>query len=268
LILSKALKAQKKAEDESCQIALGNLRSEVITQRNEALEKDQILLSFVDRLKTSEAKLCAQVEAHRVKVEDLKKLAKTSEKFEVAMVKHEISEIEKSRAPKNVEDLRDSKERCYEISFECAKNLKNSFAMVGAYSSEQRFIRGEPDGVVQWISGEVKAFDKILSDRGDFCAFTGTRGVAAFLEKADYEHVKATSQPGFVFSADDTKDPSAEASMLGGRFYSDVWMKGGREMADEAIRKNEKESHNAQEEAKRVEEAAERARLISTFTEV
>jgi hypothetical protein len=29
-----------------------------------------------------------------------------------------------------------------------------------------------------------------------------------------------------------------------------VWMKGGREMADEAIRKNEKESHNAQEEAK------------------
>ena len=49
---------------------------------------------------------------------------------------------------------------------------------------------------------------------------------------------------------DDLEDPSAEASMLGGRFYSDVWMKGGREMADEAIRKNEKESHDAQEEAK------------------
>jgi hypothetical protein len=38
--LSKALKAQKKGEDESCQIALGNLRSEVITLRNEALEND------------------------------------------------------------------------------------------------------------------------------------------------------------------------------------------------------------------------------------
>jgi hypothetical protein len=46
---------------------------------------------------------------------------------------------------------------------------------------------------------------------------------------------------------DDTKDPSAEASALGGRFYSDVWMKGSREMADEAIRKNEKESHDTQE---------------------
>jgi hypothetical protein len=47
-----------------------------------------------------------------------------------------------------------------------------------------------------------------------------------------------------------------------------VWLKGGREIADEAIRKNEKESHDAQEEAKRSEESAERARLIGTFTEV
>jgi hypothetical protein len=42
-------------------------------------------------------------------------------------------------------------------------------------------------------------------------------------------------------------------------------MKGGREMADEAIKKNEKESHDAQEEAKQVEEAAERAMIIGTF---
>jgi hypothetical protein len=88
-----------------------------------------------------------------------------SEKFEVAMAKHKISEIERLRVQKNVEEIHDSKERCYEISLECAKTLKNSFAKVGAYSSEQKFIRGDPDGVVQWISGEVKAFDKILSDR-------------------------------------------------------------------------------------------------------
>jgi hypothetical protein len=41
LILSKALKAQKDAEDASYRIALGNLRSEVITLRNEALENDK-----------------------------------------------------------------------------------------------------------------------------------------------------------------------------------------------------------------------------------
>jgi hypothetical protein len=88
------------------------------------------------------------------------------------------------------------------------------------------------------------------------------------LEKAGCEHAKAVIQPEFAFSVDDIKDPSAEASALGGKFYSEVWMKGSREIADEAIRKNEKESHDAQEEAKRAEEVAERARLICTFIEV
>ena len=57
--MSKALKAQKDAEDESCKIALGNLRSEVISLRNEALEKDMVLLSLVEKLKSSEACLAA-----------------------------------------------------------------------------------------------------------------------------------------------------------------------------------------------------------------
>jgi hypothetical protein len=57
--LSNALRAQKNAEYESCQIALGNLRSEVIKLRNEALEKDKILHSLVDRVKVSEPKLTA-----------------------------------------------------------------------------------------------------------------------------------------------------------------------------------------------------------------
>jgi succinylglutamate desuccinylase len=51
------LKAQKDCEDESTKIAFGNLHSEVIILRNEALEKDKILLSLVERLKTNEANL-------------------------------------------------------------------------------------------------------------------------------------------------------------------------------------------------------------------
>ena len=59
LILRNAFRAQKNAEDESCVIALGNLRLEVIKLRNEALEKDKILLSLVDRVKEGEAKFNA-----------------------------------------------------------------------------------------------------------------------------------------------------------------------------------------------------------------
>jgi hypothetical protein len=79
----------------------------------------------------------------------------------------------------------------------------------------------------------------------------------------DCEHVKAATQTEAVFTIENTKDPSAEATLMSVKFYSDVWMKGGRELADEAIKKNEKESHEAREEAKRAEEAAERARRIS-----
>jgi hypothetical protein len=266
--LSNVLRAQKNAEDESCQIALGNLWSEVIRLRNEALEKDKILLSLVDRLKSSEAKLNAQSEAHKAEVENLKKkLTEKNEDFEVAKAKQEISEWTSSRLQKNVDELRESKERYYEKSLDCAKKLKDSFAKVGAYSSEQKFIRVDPEGIIESIGEEAKAFDEILSDRGDFCAFVGARAVAAVLEKNGYEHIKAATQAETVFSIDNAKEPSAEATLIGEKFYSDVWMKGGREIADEAINKNEKESHDTREEAKRVEEAAERARCTGIITE-
>jgi hypothetical protein len=165
-----------------------------------------------------------------------------------------------------VEELRESKERCYEKSLNCAKKLKDNFAKVGAYSSEQKFIRGDPEGIVEWIGEEGEAFEEILSDRGDFCAFTDARGVAAVLEKTGCEHVKAAAQAKTVFSIDNAKEPSAEATFIGGKFYSDVWIKGGHEIANEAIKQNEKESHDALEEAKRAEEAPERARRIGIIT--
>jgi hypothetical protein len=36
---------------------------------------------------------------------------------------------------------------------------------------------------------------------------------------------------------------------VGGKFYSDVWVNGGRELANEIIKKNEKDTHDAREEA-------------------
>jgi hypothetical protein len=90
--LSNALRAQKNADDENCQIALGNLRSEVIRLRDEAAEKDKILLSLVDRVKASEANLAAQSKAHRAEIENLKKkLAEKNADFDVAKAKQEIS---------------------------------------------------------------------------------------------------------------------------------------------------------------------------------
>jgi hypothetical protein len=109
---------------------------------------------------------------------------------------------------------------CFEKSLDCVKKLKTSFAKVGAYSSEENFIRGDPEGVVEWISGEAEAFEEILNDRGDICAFFGARGISAILEKAGCDHVKAMAQAKATFSIDDTKDPSAKATLMVGSFIT------------------------------------------------
>jgi hypothetical protein len=67
------LRAQKNAEDESYNIAFNNLRTEVIKLRNEALEKDKILLTLVDKIKEDEATSKAQAEAQKREIQDLQK---------------------------------------------------------------------------------------------------------------------------------------------------------------------------------------------------
>jgi hypothetical protein len=145
---------------------------------------------------------------------------------------------------------------------ECVKKIKTSFVNMGAYSNEDNFIRGDPKGVIEWISGEAKAFEEILSDRGDICTFSGARGVTAVLEKVGCEHVKTLAQAEDAFSVDDTKDPSVEASLIGGNFFTDIWENGGRGMAHEIMKKSEKDIHDAREATKEAEKAVELKRRI------
>jgi hypothetical protein len=263
LILSNALRAQKNAEDESCTIALNNLRSEVIRLRNEATKKDKILLSLVDKVKEGESSFKTQSEAQKIEIEDLRKqLAEAKEKCGLAEANRDISEYWKNYLGKTVEELHASKERCFEKSLGCVEKIKASFANVGAYSNKDNFIRGDPECVIEWISGEAKAFEEILSDRGDVCAFSGARGISAILENVGCNHIKTMAQAEAAFSTDVTKDPSAEATLMGENFYNDVWDNGGREMAHEIMKKSEKDIHEARVEAKRAEEAAEREKRI------
>jgi hypothetical protein len=263
LILSNALRAQKNIEDEGCTMALNNLRSEVIELRNEGLEKEKILISLVNKIKEDEASSKVQAEAQKNEIEDLRRqLAEAKVKCAVAEADRDASEYWKNYFEKTVTELRASKERCFEKSVECVKKMKTSFANVGAYSNEDNFIRGDPEGVTEWISGEVEAFEKILSDRGDVCAFSGARGVAAVLEKAGCEHVKILAQAETALSVDDTKDPLAEASLLGDKFFTDIWDNGGREMAHEIMKKREKDIHDSREATKKAEKAAELERRI------
>jgi hypothetical protein len=142
------------------------------------------------------------------------------------------------------------------------KKLKTSFAKVGAYSAKENFVWGDLEGVIEWLSGEAETFEEILSDHGDVCAFSGARGISSILEKAGCDHIKTIARAEAAFFVDDTKDPSAEATLMGGKFYNDIWVNGGREMAHEIIKKSEKDTHDARTEARRAEETAEREKHI------
>ena len=180
------------------------------------MEKDKILLTLVDKVKGDEANFKAQSEIQRNEIENLQKqLVEAKLKCVVAEAERDANDYWKNYCEKIVAELRASKERCFEKSVECVKKIKTSFANVGAYSSEDNFIRGDPEGVIEWISSEAEAFEEILSDRGDVCAFSGARGVAAILEKSGCEHVKTLAQAEAAFSINDTKDPSTEASLIG-----------------------------------------------------
>jgi hypothetical protein len=255
LILSNALRAQKNAEDESYEIAFNNLRLEVIKLRNEALEKDKILLTLVDKIKEDEAASKAQAEAQKREIKDLQKQLARAKEERILETKRELSDQWANHLEISVKELRASQRKCYVKSIECVKKIKSSFANVGAFSSEENFSRGNPEGPMEWIGHEAEAFEEILNSRGDICAFSGARGIATILEKKGCEHVKSLAQSEATLSSEDIKDPSAEASMIGGKFFTDIWDNGGREMAQEIIQKSEKGIHDA----RKVTEAAEKS---------
>jgi hypothetical protein len=74
--------------------------------------------------------------------------------------------------------------------------------------------------------------------------------------------VKTLAQAEAALSVDDTKDPSAEASLVSGKFFTDIWENGGRGMAHEIIKKSEKDTHDAREATKAAEKVAELERRI------
>jgi hypothetical protein len=160
------------------------------------LEKDKILLTLVDKVKGDEANLKAQSEIQRNEIENLQKqLAEAKLKCAVAEAERDASDYWKNYCEKTVAELRSSKERCFAKSVECVKKIKTSFANVGAYSSEDNFIRGDPEGVIEWISSEAEAFEEILSDHGDVCAFSGARELQLFWRRQGANMLKLWPRP-------------------------------------------------------------------------
>jgi hypothetical protein len=101
----------------------------------------------VDKVKEDEAKFNTQSEAYKAEIEDLrKKLAEANENCALAKASQEISEWLTTRLEKNVEELRESKEVCFEKSLDCMKKIENQLCQSRCLFFRREFYSRRPQG--------------------------------------------------------------------------------------------------------------------------
>jgi hypothetical protein len=65
----------------------------------------------------------------------------------------------------------------------------------------------------------------------DFCTLVAARGTAAIFAKAECNHLKNVNKPTFNISPTDLDNIPSEARSVGNKIITQIWTKGGREIA-------------------------------------
>jgi hypothetical protein len=174
----------------------------------------------------------AQAEIARLNSELLLK----SENFEQEKKNFDVklkSEIEKS--PNLEKSLKELQNKCLNFSNRCVQRLKQVFNSVGASSEKFEPSVEDLPSTFEHIEGEVEALDEVIARHGDFCALLASRGTVVAFMKAGCTHRKIVNRPNFSISPADLTDILSLARSIGNRFITQIWTKGGRNLAcDEA----------------------------------
>ena len=135
------------------------------------------------------------------------------------------------------EALKALKERCLEFASQCTTRLKSIFNSVGAASKETSLFAEDIPGALDCIEKEVDVLDEVITGHGDLCALVASRGIASAFVKAGCNHARAVNKPNFNLSSSDLVDIPTEARSIGNRFITQIWAKGGRELAGDEAQK-------------------------------
>jgi hypothetical protein len=163
-------------------------------------------------------------------------LEKKSERFDYeskALNARVEAEVEKNvKLREIITNLRD---RCFGFATQCIARLKGIFNSVGAASEEVTPSAQDIPGALEHIEKEVEALDEVITGHEDFYALVASRGTTTSFMKAGCNHVRAVNRPNFGLSLSNLVDIPTEAQSIGNRFMTQIWAKGGRELAgDEA----------------------------------
>jgi hypothetical protein len=227
MLLSKALQMQQDLEDKKNEIIIEGLESK-IKEYEASLEKKDFLLQVVEGSLAE-----AQTKNARLNSELLQKSESFEQEREDLQTKYEAEATENTKLKQSLEELRNM---CLEFGTRCIQRLKKVFNSVGA--SDEKFTPSAENicSTFEHVEGEIEALDEVIAGHCDFCALLASRGTAAAILKARYTHAKILNRPNFSLSASDLVDIPNIARSIGSRFITQIWAKGGRELASDEAR--------------------------------
>jgi hypothetical protein len=226
MLLSKALRMQQDLEDKKNEVIIEGLESK-IKDHEAALEKKDFVLQ------TMEGSLAeAQAEIARLNSELLLK----SENFEQEKKNLDTklkAEVEKS--PNLQKSLKELQDKWLSFGNRCVQGLKKVFNSVGASCKNFEPSVEDLPGTFEHIEGEVDALDEVIG-HSDFCALLASRGTTVAFMKTGCMHGKIVNRPNFSLSPADLTNIPSLARSIGNRFITQIWTKGGRDLAGDEAR--------------------------------
>jgi hypothetical protein len=218
---------QQDLEDEKNEIIIEGLEGK-IKEHKAALEKKDFVIQ------TMEGSLAeAQAEIARLNSE----LSMKSKSFEEEKKDFETKLEAKIEKSSNMQkSLKELQEKCLGFGTRCIQLLKQIFNSVGASSENFKPSAEDLPGTFDHIEGEVDALDEVIAGYGDVCALLASRGTAVAFMKAGCTHGNIVNRSNFSLSPADLDDIPGLARSIGNRFVTQIWAKGGRNLAGDEAR--------------------------------
>jgi hypothetical protein len=177
----------------------------------------------------------AEAQAEVVRLND--ELLRKSEHFEQERKSFDArlgAEIEKNS--KLQESLKELWNVCLNFGKRCVQRLRQVFNSVGATSEKFEPSAEDLPSAFEHIESEVETLDKVIAGHDDFCALLASRGTAVAFMKAGCTHGKIVNRLNFSLSPADLADIPSLARSIGNRFITQIWTKGGRDLAGDEAR--------------------------------
>jgi predicted RNase H-like nuclease (RuvC/YqgF family) len=219
---------QQDTEDRKHEVIVKGLEDKIKEFEASLKEKDILM-------QTAEGSL-AEVQSQNAKLSEV--LDESSRCFNRETKELEAKvKAETERNSKLHEAFENLRNKCADFATRCANRLKRIFNSVGAVSKEINPSAEDIPGAFDHIENEVEALDEVITSHVDFCTLVASRGTTAAFMKAGCTHAKMVNEPTFNLSTSDIVDVPAETRSIGNRFITQIWAKGGRELAGDEARK-------------------------------